>query len=334
MPVSRLTQRTNYKHHLELNTVSCVWDSVTPNQTNSAWGSVRGQFPSKAVMRRNIKGMLTSRFDACNSILLVVLRISESTVLCLRSTCVMEWSENLSGEIKRSPEESKKKWECLLASFRRERAKMKLKQEKARALVSHKGCPGSIPGGVEHTISAFTWSTVIVPFNKHRPTRNLFACVDHTANAVANRIKGMFGALLRTVWTVCVLRPVHSASTIAQHSTHKLRIQYHLRKYTHRVVYYREKSLLRDPTNKGHFNKLMRNDAREDKGKKKTEKSVDVCKNKMTSLLAEMRREIAKINKSMSTGKVPMMFTKRLGIHLKVFSSSGIRTSLEKQPVL
>ena len=68
------------------------------------------------------------------------------------------------------------------------------------------------------------------------------------------------------------------------------------------INYYEETSVLWYAKHPCHFNKIPRNDAWIEIAQK-TGKSVGECKRKMTSLLASMRREKAKMKKIIGTGK-------------------------------
>ncbi|KAG8246730.1 hypothetical protein J6590_078252 [Homalodisca vitripennis] len=67
---------------------------------------------------------------------------------------------------------------------------------------------------------------------------------------------------------------------------------------------YREKSLLWGSRDQNHFNKTLRGDAWSYIANQ-LEKSVNVCKKKMVSILAALRRGKAKMKKSMGTCQGP-----------------------------
>lgn len=65
---------------------------------------------------------------------------------------------------------------------------------------------------------------------------------------------------------------------------------------------YRNHVILWDPNHAQHYNKILKNDAWQDIAAE-MEISADDCRKKMTSLLASLRREKMKIEKSVGTGK-------------------------------
>lgn len=75
------------------------------------------------------------------------------------------------------------------------------------------------------------------------------------------------------------------------------------------IDFYQEKRLLWDSKHPQHYNKLKRNDAWEDIADRMVI-DVESCRKKITTLLASLRRERAKIRKSTATGKGKFVETK------------------------
>lgn len=68
------------------------------------------------------------------------------------------------------------------------------------------------------------------------------------------------------------------------------------------INFYKQKSILWNPMNPHHFNRLEKNEAWEEIARD-TGRSVEHCKRKMEYLLSVLRREKLKMRKSMRTAK-------------------------------
>lgn len=76
------------------------------------------------------------------------------------------------------------------------------------------------------------------------------------------------------------------------------------------IDHYRKKPILWDPRHPEHYNKFKKHDAWQQLAEE-MEASEEECKRKMTSLLASLRREKAKVMKSKRTGTGKSCFLTR-----------------------
>jgi hypothetical protein len=68
------------------------------------------------------------------------------------------------------------------------------------------------------------------------------------------------------------------------------------------IELYKRKEIIWDPKHPKHFNKIKKQDAREELGKE-INRPIDECKKKMDNLLSPIRQEKMKMRKSSATGK-------------------------------
>lgn len=82
------------------------------------------------------------------------------------------------------------------------------------------------------------------------------------------------------------------------------------------IEIYRSKEIIWNPTNKNHFNKILKNDAWNEIASELSDHILSTaitsndCRNKMVSIHAAYRRENMKIRKSVGTGSVKSILPK------------------------